>query len=133
MNKTVPTGQDVDEFLASLTDETQRRDSEALVRLMAEVSGEPPAMWGSSIIGFGRTRLVYESGRELDWLIMGFSPRKGKFALYLPGGPEELQPQLAELGRHKVGKSCIYVNRLADVDGGGLRSLIAAAWRNQRP
>ncbi len=128
MNKTVPTGQDVGAFLASLTDETQRRDSQALVRLMTDVSGEPAAMWGSSIIGFGQTRLVYESGRELDWLIMGFSPRKGKFALYLPGGPDGLRPQLDELGTHKVGKSCIYVNRLADVDGEGLRSLIAAAW-----
>ena len=128
MNKTVPTGQDVEEFLASLTDETQRRDSEAMVRLMGDVSGEPAAMWGSSIIGFGQTHLVYESGRELDSLIMGFSPRKGKFALYLPGGPEELGPQLAELGKHKVGKYCIYINRLADVEGDRLRSLLAAAW-----
>ncbi len=130
MVQTVPTDEDVFAFIARLDDPTQRQDSLELVALMGEVSGEEPVMWGPSIIGFGHVHQVYASGREVDSPRIAFSPRKGKFALYLTSDATRYERQLRELGKHKAGKGCIYVNRLADVEREKLRDLIEQANRD---
>lgn len=84
-------------------------------------------MWGSAIVGFGERRLKYDSGRELDWMVLGFSPRKANMSLYLPGGFERLQPFLDRLGPHKTGAGCLYIKQLSDVDLGVLRELVESA------
>ncbi len=130
--KTKETQASVEEFLAGITDEERREDAVAVCKLMEQVSKEPPKMWGSAIIGFGSKKLVYESGRELDWMLMGFSPRKGNTVLYLPGGQGAYIEILAKLGKHKVGKGCIYINRLADVDAKVLKQLIQSAAKTRK-
>lgn len=129
-NKTVETEASVTEFLEGVENETRRRDALALLELMREVSGVEPRMWGPSIVGFGRYHYRYDSGREGDWMRIGFSPRKGNLAIYLLFPSEETQRLLDRLGKHKTGVSCLYVNKLADVDAAVLRELIAAHWRN---
>ncbi|MFI5486861.1 DUF1801 domain-containing protein [Micromonospora echinaurantiaca] len=125
--KTAPTAASVDDFLAAVPDEARRADATAVRDLMRAVTGEPPTMWGDSIVGFGQRRLRYATGRELDWFLVGFSPRKAATTLYLPeefpGKPE----LLARLGRHTVGKGCLYVKRLADVDVEVLTELVRVA------
>jgi hypothetical protein len=122
--KTRPTDQSVDQFLESLPDERQRQDSRAVVALMREVTGAEPRMWGESIVGFGVYRYRYASGREGDWLVTGFSPRKQNLTLYLSYGFEQHAELLARLGKHKLGKACLYLKRLDDVDQAALRELI---------
>lgn len=126
-NKTVATKARVSDFLAPLPEE-ERRDSKALIAMMRKVSGEPPVMWGTSIIGFGKYRYKYASGREGDWMKIGFSPRKGKISLYLTCNANELREELSKLGKHKTGKGCIYIKTLADVDGKALEKLITKAF-----
>lgn len=127
-NKTVPTDGDARAFLGSLDDRQQAEDSEKLVQLFQRVSGEPPVMWGGSIVGFGRTRLVYASGREVDWPVIGFSPRKGKLALYVTFDAAELVGRFPDLGAVTIAKGCIYIKRLADVDEGELEKLVQSAY-----
>jgi hypothetical protein len=127
--KTQPTVQSVDRFLAAIDDETKRADSQAVCRLMAELTGEPPTMWGPSIVGFGRYHYTYESGREGDWFRVGFSPRKQTLTLYLTYGFDAHQPLMAKLGKYKTGKACLYVKRLNDVDLDVLTELIKASLR----
>ena len=114
----------VEDFLKSVANDEQRSDSFRIVEIFEEATGEKPKMWGSSIIGFGHHVLKYDSGRELDWMITGFSPRKGKFALYSLLGSEKTDELLIKLGKHKTGKGCLYINRLSDIDQGVLESLI---------
>lgn len=128
-NKTIPTMTDVTDFLSTLDDEQQRRDSEALVSIMERVSSKPPVMWGSSIIGFGLSHYKYESGREGDMPEIGFSPRKGKFALYLTDNAELYRSELDELGKCKTSKACIYINKLADVNIDKLEALIDITYK----
>lgn len=125
-NITTQTDGDVSAFVAKIGDTTRREDADALIALFSRVSGEPPKMWGPSIIGFGSYHYVYDSGREGDMCRTGFSPRKGNFALYLKGEFErpEAKAVLAQLGKHKTGKGCLYINRLADVDMGVLEKII---------
>ncbi len=125
--KTQRTDASVDAFIEGLDGEARKGDARTLVRLMGEAVGDAPAMWGSAIVGFGSRRLRYESGRELDWMVAGFSPRKANFSLYLPGGFERLGPLLARLGPHKTGAGCLYVKRLSDVDLGVLREIVETA------
>jgi len=127
--KTRPTDADVGAFLESVPDERRRDDAKAVCRLMQEVTGEEPVLWGTSIVGFGSTALRYASGRELDWPVVGFSPRKAATTVYLMDGFEERGDLLARLGPHSVGKSCLYLKRLSDVDLDVLRELVAESVR----
>jgi Domain of unknown function (DU1801) len=113
-NKTKPTEVSVQSFVEALPDETKRADAKALVRLLQSATGEKPRMWGTSIVGFGSYHYVYESGREGDMPLVGFSPRKDATVLYnVKTNNEDL---LAKLGKYSTGKGCLYIKRLADVD-----------------
>ncbi|MEL7159311.1 MAG: DUF1801 domain-containing protein [Bacteroidota bacterium] len=126
-NKTQPTDVAPADFVAAVTDEQKRHDSEWLLRTMEEITGAVPVMWGPSIIGFGSYHYVYPSGREGDWMLTGFSPRKNALTLYLMSGVEREAELLAKLGKYKTGKSCLYVKRLSDVDTDVLKELITAS------
>jgi Domain of unknown function (DU1801) len=126
-NKTTETNADVAAFVAAITDAVQRADAEMLIETMAKKSGHPPKMWGPSIIGFDSYHYKYDSGREGDSLRIGFSPRKGQTVLYLMDGYHDHADQLARLGKHKMGKSCLYIKRLSDVDQAVLGEMIAGS------
>ena len=111
--KTKETGANVDAFLDGLADEQQQADSRSIIKIIKRVTGEKPKMWGSAIIGFGSTTLKYDSGRELDWMKIGFSPRKGNIVLY---GMAAHANSAKDLGKFKTGKGCLYIKRLADID-----------------
>jgi len=128
-NKTVATTANVSEFVGQL-DEQQRQDSQKLIEIMSDVTGESPVMWGTSIIGFGTVSLTYASGRKLDWLRIGFSPRKGKLSLYVTFDAQKYKTKLDEIGKYKIGKGCIYINKLDDVDIGKLTDIIRTAYSN---
>lgn len=123
-NKTVQTVVDPADFIASVQDDSQRADAHRLVAIMEKRSGHPPKMWGPSIIGFGQYHYRYESGREGDMCRIGFSPRKGQTVIYLLDGYQDHGPQLARLGKHKIGKSCLYIKRLSDIDETVLEEMI---------
>lgn len=115
-NKTQATVAHVEDFVTGIADENQRADARSLIALMTRLSGEPATMWGPSIIGFGRYRYRYDSGREGEMCRIGFSPRKGQTVLYLIDGFKGHAELMAKLGKHKTGKSCLYVKRLSDID-----------------
>jgi len=123
-NKTTPNDQDVEQFLNSVDDERKRKDSFTILELMKQVTGIEPRMWGSSIVGFGSYHYTYESGREGDMPLAGFSPRKQNLTLYNMGGFERYDDLLKKLGKHTTGKGCLYIKRLDDVDLPTLKSLI---------
>lgn len=131
-NKTRPAGAEVDAFIASVAHPVRRADAEALRAMMERLSGEPAALWGSGIIGFGAYHYVYDSGREGDMPLIGFSPRKANMVLYVMPGFSAYEDLLARLGKHKIGKSCLYVNKLADVDMDALEELAAASLAHMR-
>lgn len=115
-NKTQPTDVDPHDVVAAVEHPTRRADAEVLLDLMARVTGWEPRMWGPSIIGYGRYHYQYESGREGDFMVTGFSPRRSNLVLYVLPGYDDLGDDLDVLGKHRLGKSCLYVNKLADVD-----------------
>lgn len=121
--KTKATAVSVDAFIDAVENPARRDDARQVLQLMAEVSGEPPTMWGPSMIGYGKYRYVYDSGHSGEAMVVGFSPRKANLVLYVGGEEPERQALLARLGKHKTGKSCVYVNRLADIDQDVLRDL----------
>lgn len=123
-NKTQPTRADVDAFLDAIADPQRRDDCRRVRALMEEATGAPAEMWGPSIVGFGRYHYRYESGREGDWMVTGFSPRKNDLTLYIMPGFERYEALMAKLGKHKTGKSCLYLKRLADVDMRVLEQLV---------
>jgi hypothetical protein len=123
-NKTKPTQLGVATFIDALTDENRRADAKALVKLMQGATGENPKMWGPSIIGFGSYHYRYESGREGDMPLVGFSPRKAAAVLYGVMGFSGAEELLAKLGQHTTGKGCLYIKRLADVDPKVLQALV---------
>jgi uncharacterized protein DUF1801 len=125
--KTKRTAGSVTEFIDSAVDEPRRQDCRTLIGMFETAVGAPPAMWGAAIVGFGERRQKYESGRELDWFVAGFSPRKSDLTLYLPGGLDAQATSLAALGKHRTGKGCVYIKRLSDVDQAVLRGLIEAS------
>lgn len=131
-NKTKPTAVSVDDFLDAVPDPQRRADGKALRALMERLSGEPARMWGPSIVGFGSCHYKYESGREGDMPRIGFSPRDRELVLYLMGGFPRHQALMARLGKHRTGKSCLYVKRLADVDESVLEELVAEALVHMR-
>jgi hypothetical protein len=122
--KTQKTDASVEDYLSSVDDERKRNDSFAILELMREVTGEEPAMWGTSIVGFGSYRYKYASGQEGEWPTVGFAPRKRNLTLYIMSGFDDYDSLLAKLGKYKTGKSCLYINKLDDVDLPTLRELI---------
>lgn len=126
-NKTIQTDEAVTAFLERIPDPDRRRDADTLCAMLAELSGEPAAMWGSSIVGFGRYRYRYESGREGEMMRIGFSPRAKELVLYVTDGFPRYEELLARLGKHRTGKACLYIKRLDDVDRGALRELVTAS------
>ena len=127
--KTIPTKASVDKFLRGITDEKKRADCYQVLELMKRATKAEPKMWGTSIVGFGRYHYIYESGRQSDWFLAGFSPRKQHLALYLMGGFEECSDLMNQLGKYSTGKGCLYINRLEDVDFKILKKLISRSVR----
>jgi hypothetical protein len=127
-NKTVPTDQNVEDFLNAIADEQKRNDSFMLVDLMREITRLEPQIWGSSIVGFGSYHYKYASGREGDMMLVGFSPRKQNLTIYNMGGIDSDDTLLKKLGKHTTGKGCLYIKRLDDVDLPTLKSLIEASF-----
>ncbi|HYL36066.1 MAG TPA: DUF1801 domain-containing protein [Bryobacteraceae bacterium] len=123
-NKTKPTKLSVTAFLDAVADPAKRADAKALIKLMQSATGEKPRMWGPSIIGFGSYHYRYDSGREGDMPLIGFSPRKAAIVLYLMTSSGDSPALLAKLGKHTTGKSCLYIKKLADVDQKVLQALI---------
>ncbi|MBP7687681.1 MAG: DUF1801 domain-containing protein [Thermoflexales bacterium] len=126
-SKTKPTVQSVEEFLNAIPDEQKRADALALAKLIKQVTRFEPTMWGGSIVGYGSYHYKYASGREGDACLVGFSPRKQNFTLYLMLGVADYSDLLDKLGKHKTGKGCLYINTLADVDVPTLKELIKRA------
>lgn len=131
-NKTQPTEVSVSDFLASIDDEQKRADSQVVAQLMEAATGEPPKMWGPSIVGYGTYHYVYASGREGDWMLTGFSPRKTALTVYLMAGVERQTELLAKLGKYKTGKSCLYIKRLSDINLDVLREMIGVSVEQMR-
>ena len=123
--KTKKTGESVKAFIDAVTDAQKRDDSHCLIKMMQEITGEAPQMWGPSLIGFGDYRYVYESGHAGDWFVVGFSPRKAAISVYLTCGlTEQFSSHLERLGKHKTGVGCLYVKKLADIDLAVLREMV---------
>jgi hypothetical protein len=129
-NKTKPTTTTVNSFLKKIKDPQLRKDCDAIIEIMEAVSKLKPVLWGSAIVGFGTRHYVYESGREGDTMIVGFSPRKQAIALYLAGGLEPLRDELSNLGKHTTGKGCLYIKSLNDVDFITLKKILTKAYRS---
>ena len=123
--KTQATEGSPDEFLAAIPDERRRADARIVAGLLARVTGEPPVMWGKAIMGLGRRRLRYDDGREIDWMEVGFSPRKANTTIYLSGGLDSYTDILARLGKHTTGGGCLYLKNVAEVDSAVLEELLA--------
>jgi hypothetical protein len=124
-NKTVPTDASVRAYLDAIEDPVRRQDCERITAMMERLAGAPPVMWGGSIVGFGSYHYRYESGREGDAPLLGFSSRKGDISVYLSCDDPPLQAMRDKLGRHKMGKACLYLRRLDDVDQGVLEEMVA--------
>jgi hypothetical protein len=122
--KTKKNEQSVQAFLDAVPDERQRQDSQAVLELMKRVTGSEPRMWGDSIVGFGDYHYRYATGREGDWFLVGFSPRKQNLTLYIMAGFDQYDELMARLGKYKTGKSCLYINKLADIDQDVLAELV---------
>lgn len=129
-NKTVPTGASVEAFLAGVEPARKAAEAQQLDALFRRVTGYEPQMWGPSIIGYGRYHYRYASGREGDFLATGFSPRKARHSIYIMPGYQDYGAILSRLGKHKLGKSCLYVNKLADIDLEVLAELIRAGLKD---
>ena len=123
-SKTKPNTASVEEFLNGIADEQRRQDCFRILQLMKAATRTEPAMWGTSIVGFGRYRYKYESGTKGEWFLTGFSPRKSDLSLYIMSGLERYGALLAKLGKHKTGKACLYIKKLDDVDVSTLKQLI---------
>ncbi|WFL76718.1 DUF1801 domain-containing protein [Altererythrobacter arenosus] len=132
--KTQITDVDPSEFIASVEPERRREEARVVDALFRKITGMKPKMWGPSIIGYGEYRTTYDSGRDVHWMRTGFSPRKAKLSLYLMGGycdeaaGKRRDALLKKLGKHSTGKSCLYINKLADVDMKVLEEMIASDW-----
>ena len=125
-NKTVQTNASVEGFIAAIAHPTRQQDAGVLVDLFTKTTGFAPQMWGNSIVGFGQYHYRYATGREGDFLATGFSPRKSNLSIYIMPGYGDFSDILKNLGKHKLGKSCLYVNKLSDIDLDILAQLIAA-------
>jgi hypothetical protein len=127
--KTKKTDANVEQFLNTIADKTKRQDCFDILEMMKKVTKSEPKMWGPSIVGFGTIHLKYESGRELDWFICGFSPRKQNLTLYLMSGMEQFKDLLQKLGKHKVGGGCLYISSLDDINKTVLKEIIVLSYK----
>jgi len=130
--KTKPTKADVDKFLSSIKDEKKREDTFKIVKMMKLITKEEPKMWGPSIVSFGKYHYKYASGREGDWFLTGFSPRKQNLTLYIMSGFKRYDELMKKLGKHKTGSSCLYINRLEDLDMKILKELIIESVKHMK-
>lgn len=130
--KTKETDASVESFLNAVADDKRRQDCFTVLAIMQTASGAPPKMWGTSIIGFGNTHYKYASGREGDWFLTGFSPRKQDLTVYIGGGLDRYADILQRLGKHKTGKGCLYIKKLDDIDLAALEQLVAQSVQDQR-
>lgn len=130
--KTKQTESSVEDFLNSIEDEKVLADCRKISAMMEKATGAKPKMWGTNIVGFGQRLLKYESGRELDWMEIAFSPRKANLTLYVVDGSETQNKLLEKLGKHKTGKGCLYFKRLSDVDEKVLEELIGKSVEKMR-
>ncbi len=124
-NKTQVTAVSPADFVAAVEHKTRRADAERLLAFFARVTGMTAKMWGPTLIGYGQYHYKYDSGREGDMLMTGFSPRKANLVFYIMPGYQDLSEKLARLGKHKLGKSCLYVNKLADIDMAVLEEIVS--------
>ena len=129
-NKTVKTDLSVSEYLNSIGDESKRKDCKKIAKMMKAATGKKPKMWGKSIVGYDEYHAVYESGRELDWMRIGFAARKQAITLYIMDGFKKYDSLMKKLGTHKTGKSCLYIKRLSDIDIDVLQKLIAESLKH---
>ena len=132
--KTALNDGNVNQFIDSIAHPQRKEDSVFLLQLMKEITGLEPKMWGTSIVGFGSYHYRYESGREGDWFVTGFSPRKQSMTIYIMPGFRQYDKLMQQLGKHKTGKSCLYINKLTDVNHVVLRELVAQSveYMNQK-
>lgn len=130
--KTVRTDARVDDFIDGIESEGRRGDCRTVLDIMRRVTGGEPAMWGESIVGFGSYHYTYDTGREGDWFLAGFSPRRQNLTLYVMAGLGRWQPLMARLGKHTTGKSCLYVRKLSDIDLEVLEELVSASVAHMR-
>jgi hypothetical protein len=131
--KTVETNSSVEQFINTVADEQKRKDSFVLAEMMKKATGAQPKMWGSAIIGFGNKLYVSpNTGRAVDWFIVGFSPRKANLTLYLTVGINHFPAELKKLGKHKTSGGCLYINKLSDVDTKVLEGMITAAAKKNK-
>lgn len=131
-NKTRETEANVDTFLESISDEKKRADCATVCRMMEKLTGSEPKMWGASMVGFGNYHYKYDSGHEGDWFLAGFSPRKANLTLYLMAGYDHFPELMKRLGKYKTGKSCIYINKLEDINLEVLEELIASSVKRSK-
>jgi hypothetical protein len=129
-NKTIPTTTSISDFLADLTP-LRREETEKLIFLMQSISARPPILWSYSILGFGSQHYRYETGREGDMPLLAFSPRKAAITVYFPEGFHHYAGQLSHLGKHKTSVSCLYINKLSDIDLAVLKEMLEASWKLQ--
>ena len=122
--KTSPNESDVQQYLNSVEDEQKRKDCFTLLKMMKSLTGNPPKMWGNSIVGFGSYHYKYDSGRAGDWFLCGFAPRKQNLTMYIMSGFKKQETLLKKLGKYKTGKSCLYVKKLEDIDQAVLKQMI---------
>jgi hypothetical protein len=127
-NKTVKNNASVEDFLNAVEHATRKKDAFTLLEMMKEITGEQAAMWGDSIVGFGEYHYKYDSGREGDFLMIGFSPRKTSTTLYIMNGFDRYDELLGQLGKHKTGRSCLYITNLKNVDLDVLQTLIKESY-----
>lgn len=132
--KTQPNDASVDAFLdgVEVEDPQKAADCRALIEIMRRATGEVPRMWGKAMVGFGSYHYRYESGREGDWFLVGFSPRKRELSLYIMSGFDRYDELMERLGKHRTGKSCLYIKRLDDIDTDALEQLVTASVKHMR-
>ena len=128
-NKTQPTDKSVEAFLENIIPPQRQADSRTVAEIMERLSQSPARMWGESIVGFGDTHYQYASGRQGDWFLVGFSPRKQNLTLYLTSGLGYFEEELKRLGKHKTSVSCLYINKLSDINLPVLEEIIQKALR----
>src|SRR5437660_12934139 len=130
--KTKPTKQSVKDFIKGLADPQTRADCSTIAKLMEAATGSKPVMWGTNIVGFGTKKIKYAGGKVAEWPLIGFSPRKQNLTLYVLSGEDSHADLLAKLGKHSVGKGCLYIKRLSDVDMPTLKKLIGASVKRKK-
>lgn len=127
--KTKPNDGNVGLFIDAVPDASRKADANQLLIWMEKITGSLPVMWGNSIVGFGKYHYVYDSGREGDWFIIGFSPRKQNLTIYFMGGFRQLEEEMKMLGKFKTGKSCLYINKLSDINSEVLKEMLTKSFR----